>query len=157
MQDKTSAQTLIDVKNQIQTLENRIVFLDSYCKTLLEASQKEGLSDVERCELLDKHYKFSIERQSKIDLLQNKKQTEYLHEEMSRRNAELKYMSANMAAMVKAVRNAPMTLENSKLRGGIIDRFSKGYAKIEEQRNDFKLLGAIINESKIEFTPVTPE
>jgi hypothetical protein len=43
------------------------------------------------------------------------------------------------------------------LRGGIIDRFGKGYSKIAEQRNDFKLLGAIINESKIEFTPVNPE
>jgi len=157
MQDKSSAQTLIDVKNQIQTLENRIVFLDTYCDILMDESQKEGLSHLEKCELLDKHYKFTIERQSKIDLLHNKKQTEYLHEEMSRRNAELKYMSANMAAMIKAVRTAPMTIENSKLRSGIIDRFSKGYSKIEEQRNDFKLLGAIINESKIEFTPVTPE
>lgn len=157
MQDKSSAQTLIDVKNQIQTLENRIVFLDGYCDTLMKNAQLEGVSELEKYELLDKHYKFTIERQSKIDLLHNKKQTEYLHEEMSRRNAELKYMSANMAAMIKAVRTAPMTLENSKLRGGIIDRFSKGYSKIEEQRNDFKLLGAIINESKIEFTPVNPE
>lgn len=157
MLDKTSSQTLIDVKNQIQTIENRIVFLDGYCDELMSQSQKEGLTSLERFELLDKHYKYTIEKQSKIDLLHNKKQTAYLHEEMARRNAEAKYMNANMSNMIKVVRTAPVSLENKKIRDGIINRFAKGYNKIEEQRNDFKLLGAIITESKIDFTPVNPE
>lgn len=157
MNDKSSAQTLIDVKQQIQTIEDRIVFLGGYCDELMSQSQKEGLNSLERFELLDKHYKFSIEKQSKMDLLHNKKQTAYLHEEMARRNVEVKYINANMANMVKAVRTAPVSLENKKIRDGIINRFAKGYSKLEEQRNDFKLLGAIITESKIDFTPVNPE